>query len=94
MRSNQYRIIKNTFYDHGSVRLSFYTVKTKTKFLLWEFWRPLYQESYDGRDEARFDTEGEAAIAIKRHQMGVPIMGWTEELIQEIDFNRSNEQRI
>lgn len=91
MKSNVYRIIKNTYFQHGSVRISFYTVKTKTKFLFWEFWRPLYQESFDGKDEARFDTEGEAAIAIKRHQMGGPITGWVEEMVQEIDFNKRHE---
>lgn len=88
MNEQLFRIFKHTYYDHGTVRSTFYTVKRKSKFLFWEFWRPLYRSYHDGNDEARFDTEGEAVIAIKRFQMGVPIMGWTEELIQEIDTTK------
>lgn len=87
MTSNLYRIFKHTFYDRGSRSLQFYSVKKKVKFLWWYRWIPLYRESYDGRDEARFDTEGDAVIAIKRDQMGIPMSGWRDEFVIEIDTN-------
>lgn len=90
MKSDHYKIFKNTFFDKGSKSLQFYTVKKKVKFFWWYRWVPLYRESYDGRDEARFDTEGDAAIAIKKDQMGFPMSGWREELVSELDFSKKN----
>ena len=89
MKSNHYKIFKNTFFENGNKRLLFYTVKKKVKFLWWFRWVPLFRESYDGRDEARFDTEGDAAVAIKKDQMGLPINGWKEELVSELDFSKN-----
>ena len=34
MSPKEYKIIKNTFYEKGSVRLQFYTVKKKVKFYM------------------------------------------------------------
>lgn len=95
MSEKVYRVFKSTFYENGDKKQQFFTIKRKVKFLWWYRWVSLYRDYYDGRDEVRFGTEGEAVVAIKKHQMGQAIFnGWKDELVSELDFSKKSDGKI
>lgn len=84
----KYRILKNSYYDSFQVKKVEYSVQVKKKFLWYEYWSTL-KETICGMGDCykvikSFDSESEAAIAIKQLEDGHPMEGWVQEVSQEI----------
>lgn len=87
-----YRIVKHTYHEKCLVKNEHYTIEYKNKFLGFTFWKPVTEviqgpmDSYN--DSIKFTTELSAINAIKNLHDGAIPDGWTEKVINVLDFSK------
>jgi hypothetical protein len=78
---NQYRVIRNSWYERGNIENTYYEVQKRKRFLFWNFWKGISEPSYDGYSTIRFKTLEEAKQFIEKIREGKPASGWREEVV-------------
>ena len=83
MRTQQFRIIKNVFFQKGEPQQSHYTVEVKCRIFGFEWWKILTEQCYDYRLGIRFESEEEAMTYIKKLVDNKTVEGWEVTTIKE-----------
>lgn len=94
----KYRIIQHTYYEKCSEKKQYFTVQHLKRTWFGRKWKTIQEESwfgpmreYSGYVDIKFNTEVEAAFAIKNLHKGHIPYGWKEEVALEMKFG--NEDR-